>query len=334
MSVKITDVAKRAGVSVATVSRVMNGNYPVKEETKKNVLRAIEELNYIPNMQARELTLQKSQTIGVIVPSITNLYFSEVITGIESYLKENNYSLILSCSNNNAEEEKKCVENFISRNTAGIIIADPAKKNVAGRAFSKLGQHVPLVFINGNNASSNVSCVSNDEGSGTEAALDYLIEKHHHDILFVRGKESYSYDIKEEVYVKKMTECGRFNEDNIINVGPGNTQDIVENTTNKVYDVLKDTKCTAVFACNDLMAVGVLNACKKLKIKVPKDMAVMGFDNIVIGKYMEPPLTTVDQNMFLLGTNAAQLLIEKIKYDNKYSKKVILNNSIIKRGTV
>lgn len=334
MAVKITDVAREAGVSVATVSRVMNGNYPVKEETKKAVLKAIDELKYIPNMQARELTLQRSQTIGVIIPSITNLFFPEVVTGIESYLKQNNYSLILSCSNNNADEERKCIENFISRNTAGIIIADPAKKNVNSRTFAKLSEQIPLVYINGNNDSPNISCVSNDEGAGTYAALNYLMDKHHSDILFVRGKDSYSYDIKEEVYIKTMTERGSLSRENIINVGPGNSKDTVENTVKKMYDVLKKTKCTAVFACNDLMAVGVLNACKKLKLKVPRDMAVIGFDNIVLGKYMEPPLTTVDQNMFLLGTNAAQLLIEKIKCNNQYSKKVILNNSIVKRGTV
>lgn len=106
MKITIVEVAKKANVSVATVSRVMNGNYPVKTETRERVLQVIEELNYIPNMQARELTQQKSATIGVVVPSINNMFFPEVINGIESNLKTNSLSLLLACTNNSANEER------------------------------------------------------------------------------------------------------------------------------------------------------------------------------------------------------------------------------------
>src|SRR5471030_253492 len=115
MKITIVDVAKKANVSVATVSRVTSGNYPVKAETKKRVLEVIEELKYIPNMQARELTQQKSSTIGVVVPSINNMFFPEVINGIESILKLNSLSLVLACSNNH-EEERFCVNNLLYRN--------------------------------------------------------------------------------------------------------------------------------------------------------------------------------------------------------------------------
>ena len=133
MKITIVDVAKKANVSVATVSRVMNGNYPVKAETKKRVLEVVEELNYIPNMQARELTQQKSATIGVVVPSINNMFFPEVINGIESSLKLNSLSLILACSNNDAEEEKLCVNNLLSRNVSGIIVIDPNTDNIKSK---------------------------------------------------------------------------------------------------------------------------------------------------------------------------------------------------------
>lgn len=136
MKLTIVDVAKKANVSVATVSRVMNGNYPVKEETRKRVLEVIEELKYIPNMQARELTKQKSATIGVVVPSINNMFFPEVINGIESSLKANNLSLVLACSNNDSEEEKLCVNNLLSRNVSGIIVIDPNTENIKSKIFS------------------------------------------------------------------------------------------------------------------------------------------------------------------------------------------------------
>ena len=101
-----------------------------------------------------------------------------------------------------------------------------------------------------------------------------------------------------------------------------------------LFRSLKDYSFTAVFACNDLMAVGVLNACKKLGIKVPDELSIIGYDNIPLSKFVEPKLTTMDQNMFFLGANAAQLLVEKIDCNNKFSKRIILNNSLVERETV
>ncbi|EKQ51021.1 MULTISPECIES: LacI family DNA-binding transcriptional regulator [unclassified Clostridium] len=334
MKITIVDVAKKANVSVATVSRVMNGNYPVKEETRKKVLEVIEELKYIPNMQARELTQQKSATIGVVVPSINNMFFPEVINGIESSLKVNSLSLVLVCSNNDSEEEKTCINNLLSRNVSGIIVIDPSTENIKAKFYHNIAKQTPLVFVNGHSVSNNISSVVNDEAMGASMALNHLIENNHKDILFVRGRDSYSYDIKEKVYKETMEELRNYNAKNIINIGNGNSSDTVDNTVNIFLDVLKKSSATAVFACNDLMAVGVLNACKKLNINVPKKLSIIGFDNIDLSKFVEPKLTTIDQNMFLLGSNAASLLIEKIEYDNLHSKRIILMNSLIERETV
>lgn len=334
MKLTIVDVAKKANVSVATVSRVMNGNYPVKEETKKRVLEVIQELNYIPNMQARELTMQKSATIGVIVPSINNMFFPEVINGIESSLKLSSLSLVLACSNNDKEEEKLCVNNLLSRNVSGIIVIDPNTENIKSKFYHNISKQTPLVFVNGHSISTNISSVINDEAAGASIALNHLLENNHKEILFVRGKDSYSYDIKEKVYREIMTDLNNFKPENIINIGNGNSSETVDNTINLFIDILKTSSATAVFACNDLMAVGVLNACKKLNLNVPNDLSIIGFDNIDLSKFVEPKLTTIDQNMFLLGTNAATLLLEKIEYDNSYSKRIILVNSLIERDTV
>jgi len=334
MKLTIVEVAKKANVSVATVSRVMNGNYPVKAETKKRVLEVIQELNYIPNMQARELTQKRSATIGVVVPSINNMFFPEVITGIENSLKLNSLSLVLACSNNDKEDEKLCVNNLLSRNVSGIIVIDPNTDNIKSKFYTNISKETPFVFVNGHSVSSNISSVVNDEAMGAGMALNYLLENNHKDILFVRGKDSYSYDIKENVYTKTMEKLNCFKPENIINIGNGNSSETVDNTINIFLDILKNSSSTAVFACNDLMAVGVLNACKKLNIDVPNDLSIIGYDNIDLGKFVEPKLTTIDQNMFLLGTNAATLLLEKIEFDNSYSKRIILVNSLIERDTV
>ncbi|WP_294392805.1 LacI family DNA-binding transcriptional regulator [uncultured Clostridium sp.] len=334
MKITIQDVAKKANVSVATVSRVMNGNYPVKAETRETVLKVIKELNYIPNMQARELTKQKSTTIGVVVPSITNMFFTELVNGIENELKSNSLSIILACTHGDESEEQKCINSLIARNVSGIIVAGPSTDNIKAKFYDTISHKIPLVFINSDYIDSNISYVSNDEASGAKTALKYLLDNNHKNILFVRGKDSYSYDIKEKVYKEVMNEIGRFDSSKVINIGNGNTSDTVDDTMNIFLDILKDYSFTAVFACNDLMAVGVLNACKKLGIKVPNELSIIGYDNIPLSKFVEPKLTTVDQNMFFLGANAAQLLIEKINCDNKFSKRIILNNSLVERETV
>ncbi|MBE6070636.1 MAG: LacI family transcriptional regulator [Clostridium butyricum] len=334
MKVTIQEVAQKANVSVATVSRVMNGNYPVKAETRETVLKAIDELNYIPNMQARELTQKKSNTIGVVVPSINNMFFPEVINGIESHFKQNSLSIILTCTDNNPEEEKACINNLISRNVSGIIVIGPTSDTIKSKFYKNISVKIPLVFINSEFVDSNISYISNDEAFGAEIALNYLIEHNHKDILFVRGKDTYSYTVKENVYKKIMTQLDNFNYENIINIGNGNSNKTVDNTINMFLEILPTSSATAVFACNDLMAVGVLNACKKLGKRVPDDISIIGYDNISLSQFIEPKLTTMDQNMFLLGTNAAILLIEKIECENKYSKRIILNNSLIERDTV
>lgn len=334
MKVTIAEVAERAKVSVATVSRVMNGNYPVKAETKESVLKAIKELKYIPNIQARELTQQKSSIIGVVVPSISNMFFPTVIDGIDSAIKSNSLSFILCCTNDDKNEEIKYVRELISRNVSGIIVISPNLENMNSKFYNDIGNQVPIVFVNGSSTSPNVSTVYNDEAIGARIALDYLLENNHKDILFIRGTNSYSYDVKEECYTEFMKNIDNFKEENIINIGSGNSSETVSNTTSILLDILQSTKATAIFACNDLMGVGAINACKRLNINVPKDMSIIGFDNIELCKIIEPNLTTIDQNMSLLGENAASLLLEKINTNNEYSKNIILNNTLIKRDTV
>lgn len=334
MKVTIKDVARKANCSVATISRVMNGNYPVKEETRQKVLKAIEALNYIPNMQAKELTKRTSNTIGIVSPSIDNMFFSEVIDGIQKEFKSSYYSIILTCSNNDSEEELSCINNLISRNVAGIIVIDPSTKNIKSKLYDNISNNIPLVFINGFYPTENISSVSNNEAEGASIALNYLIEKNHKDILFIRGKNSFSYDVKEAVYVKKMKELQAFSEENIINIGDGNSKDTVDITAESLTPILESTKATAIFCCNDLMAVGVLNACKKLKIKVPNQLSIIGFDNIDLSRYVEPKITTIDQNMFILGSKAANLLAEKIQSNNKFNKRITLNNKLVERNTV
>lgn len=334
MKVTIVEVAKLAEVSVATVSRVINDNYPVNKKTKARVLKAIDELKFVPNVQAQEVKRRKSKTIGVIVPSVDNMYFPEVVHGIERELMNSSYSLLITFSKNNKEKEQDCVRNLIGRNVAGIIIVDASTANVDNHFFEEFVKNTPIVFINGDPSQNDFSFVMSDEEKGTIEALTYLWECGHHHVFFVRGDNSYSYDIKEQTYREFYREKEVNIDGNIISVGEGNSSDVIEFTTDKFMDLLATKKCSAAFCCNDLMALGVVNACKKSAVLIPREFSVIGFDNVILSKYTDPKLTTVDQHMHQLGVNAAQLVLENISTVSNLNKKIVLNTSLIKRETV
>ncbi len=330
-SATIVDVAKVAGVSVATVSRVVNGNYPVKPETRERVREAIAELHYVPNVQARELNTRKSSTIGVVVPGLYNMFFAEVIDGIEESVRKDDFSLLLNCAKNDPQQEMNCIKTLVSRNVSGIIVISPNTVNIRENFYRELVKRIPLVFINGYHLIRGVSYVANDEKLGSRQALDYLYSLNHRRIMFVRGTNSDSYSIKEEEYRQWMKEKKLVANSCVINIGEGNSIDTVDSTMNKLLTELPLYEPTAIFCCNDLMGVGAINACKRLGKKVPEDISVMGYDNISLSRLVEPKLTTMDQNMFQLGSNAASLLIEKIQ--GGQSKRITLDNVLIKRDS-
>lgn len=327
----IVDVARAAGVSVATVSRVVNGNYPVKTETKEKVKAAISSLNYVPNVQARELNTRKSSTIGVVVPGLHNMFFAEVIDGIEDAVRQDGFSFLLSCAKNDPVQEMQAINALVARNVSGIIVISPNTKNISESFYEELVERVPLVFINGYHRIKGVSYVGNDEQLGSRVALDYLAELEHEQILFVRGANSDSYDIKEETYRAFMEKRGNFQEEYILNIGEGNGVETVDDTMDTLLQQLPALQPTAIFCCNDLMAVGALNACKRLGLAVPRDISIMGYDNIALSRLVEPKITTMDQNMFQLGESAARLLIENIR--GGQSKRILLDNVLIPRET-
>ena len=328
----IVDVAKEAGVSVATVSRVVNGNYPVKPETKVAVSAAIEKLHYVPNVQARELNQRRSTTIGVVVPSLYNMFFAEVIDGIEEAVRKDKYSLLLNCAQNDPEQEQACIRALVARNVAGLIVISPNTRNMQEEFYRRLAERTPLVFINGYHEVEGASYVSNDEAGGMRTALTSLKKLGHEKILLVRGSHSDSYEVKERVYRNFMAEQGCLDEKMILDIGEGNSVDTVDNTADYLLVRIPEVKPTAICCCNDLMAVGALNACNLLDLDVPKDVSVMGFDNVSLSRYVVPKLTTMDQNMFQLGENAASLVVEKIRYGR--SKKIVLGNVLIERESV
>lgn len=334
MKVTIEDVAKEAGVSITTVSRVINNNYPVKDETRKRVEEAIAKLNFHPNILARGLINQKTDTVGIIVPSNTNQFFPIVVKGIDSVLRKKGYTIYLCDSDNSEDEEIRYVKSLLSRVVDGIIVIDPQTSNMKNGFYERISKEVPLVCINGYNDGIDCNFILNNEETGAVEAMEYLISLGHRKIAFVRGEKSYSYDLKERVYNEVLDKHGYGEYKKIINVGYGNKYNTVDATMEAIQQVLNNyNPPTAFFACNDIMALGVLNACKRSGLNIPEDISVVGFDNIIASNLTEPKITTVDQNMYALGESAAQMLLKHINKNTNKSERIVLNTKLIIRDS-
>ncbi|WP_315116310.1 LacI family DNA-binding transcriptional regulator [uncultured Clostridium sp.] len=331
MTVTIKEVAKEAGVSITTVSRVLNNNYPVKEETRIRIEKAIEKLNYKPNIMARSLITKRSSVIGVVVPGITNLFFPTIVESIESLTNKEGYSISLCNTGGDEGKERNLIEELMAKRVDGIIIIDPTVDNLNSGYLGNISKTLPLVIVNGCSDGYDCNFVSYDEKAGTMEAFRYLRNLGHEKIAFVRGSKSYSYDIKEKIYLDIIKE-DKLKYKEILNVGMGNTIEVVKNTKEKIKTLmLSKSRPTAIFACNDLMAVGVINACNELKLTVPKDLSVMGFDNTLLAFVSHPRLTSVDLNMKEIGKRAALEILDIIDKDNKTKKTIIMDTSLIIR---
>lgn len=328
--ITIQDVADVAGVSITTVSRVMNNNYPVAEKTRKKVEKAIKDLGFRPNLLARSLIQHSTKTIGILTPSLENLFFSEVIKGIDGVIGGKGYTSFLCNTEGNPEREKELIASLTNRQVDGIIMIDPRRDHVASGYFETLDSEVPLVLINGPSRGVQCNYVLNDAEAGVLEALKHFQEQGISDIAFLRGKKSHSYDIKEEVYNHYMAEHDL--PSRVVAIGDGNDAYTVERAKEAVMALLEQAdRPRAILACNDWMAVGALNAAKALDIQVPKALRIIGFDNTIIAQITEPKLSTVDQQMTKLGELAARRLHRIMTKDDTEKQKIYLATQLIIR---
>lgn len=268
----------------------------------------------------------------MIVPSITNMYFTEIVEAIEKYIRKEGYDIFLNITSAISEIERDVVNKALDRYVDGIIVIDPQTENLKSGFYNEVIKSVPVVFINGYHEDIDLSFVITNEGKGFLEALEFLNRKGHRNIIFVRGENSYSYDIKEEMYREFIKNIG--GRELIVSVNEGNSIDVVENTKNSIIDLSQSVKLgvdyTAFISCNDLMAVGILNACNEMGVEVPDEVSVIGFDNIILSQMTSPKLSTVDQNMKQLGKKAAELILGYIE-DGYVVEKIEIGTKLIIR---
>lgn len=287
----------------------------------------------MPNEIARSLILKSSSTIGIIVPGITNLFFPTIVEEINRVLMNDGYTMSLYSTEGNPDIEKRVITSIISNNIGGIIAIDPSIENLDKGYFHEVSKKIPMIIINGNTDRYDCNFISYDEEAGAKEAFQYLLNLGHTRISFIRGDRSLSYDLKERIY-QDFLKDNKLEFENIINVGRGNSIEVIENTENICGELLKNQDLgTAVFACNDLMAVGVVNACTKLNLRVPQHISVVGFDNTLLSSINHPRITTVDLQMKTIGHDSAMQIIEMIKRKTTKLDKRVYKTKLIVRDS-
>lgn len=269
-------------------------------------------------------------TIGAVVPSLDNLFFASVIDGIEAYARNNAYSLLLRCAQNDPEREMACITEYIYNKAAGVIVISPNTENLRQSLYEDLAMTIPMAFINAYHHIEGACYVANDEAAGARKALNYLYGLGHRRLMLVRGGLSDSYEIKERAFHQFLQENG-LAQGSVLNIGNGNSADTVEATVEQLLPRLQNSRPTAILCCNDLMGLGAVNACKRPGLRVPEDISVIGYDNTPPAKYVEPNLTTMDQNMYELGHKAAEAIIHQIKTGE--TQDITLENKLIERDS-
>ncbi|WP_226527212.1 LacI family DNA-binding transcriptional regulator [Metabacillus niabensis] len=310
----IKDIAKAAGVSVTTVSRAINGYSDVSEKTRQKIMKLVKELNYSPNTLARGLVMNKSKTIGLLVSGLNResekdqITFS-VLSGINECASELDYDLVLFNTNSTKQREKTYTQLCRERRVDGAIIQgiktdDPYLQEV-------VNSDIPCVLIDYPIQSENVGHVTTDNKLGAKKAVNHLIELGHKNIAMINGhSKAFVSKIRLEGYMEALQEAGlSYKKEWVVN-------GMFEEETGKEQAIKllkKHPEITAIFSASDLMALGILEGAKEIGRKVPEDLSVVGYDDILLAGYSNPPLTTISQNIFQLGYQAANLLIKMLE---------------------
>lgn len=318
---KIHDVAKRANVSIATVSRVLNSSdHKVSAKTAEKVRRAVEELDYRPNAVARALQINKTMTVGVIIPDISNHYYAEIVRGIQEEADKEGYNIILQNTDRSQKRIVRSINLLREKVVDGIIFSGGIINGY--EPLSVLQEFRERVVVIGRH-DVNFPAVMVDNISGASQAVQHLIDLGHTRIGFIGwANSSTTATDRLSGYKSALAQnrC-RFDED-LVREGTLTPR----SGYNEAKKLLSGQKApTAIFAANDQMAFGVIHAAMEFGLKVPEDLAVVGFDDIPMSSFFVPPLTTVRIPMCLLGTSSMRALINLIS--GKKSSRIRLHKT-------
>lgn len=335
MAVTIEDIAKEAGVSISTVSRVINNTKAVSPELRERVNEVIQRRNFKPNSLARGLITNKTNIIGIVVPDISNLIFGSLTKGINEVCQQNDYFLIVCESEGKFEKEIELLEILEEKKIEGVLFAGVDVNQSLIQELKNKSYPIVLVTQEASDGKYHFNTVVHDNIQATYDAVSFLIENGHEKVAFIGGpKNDYSsgqkrlngYLLALEKYNIEVPESYIEHGDFSIESGYTSMKKIYEENYNLP---------TAVMVCNDVMAIGAIRYLKSANIHVPNDISVMGFDDSEYAKYFTPELTTVRISYFDEGVQAANTLFDIINNSNRAIPNVqYINHKIIRRNTV
>jgi len=326
----IKDIANKTGLGLATISKYLNGGN-VLEKNKIAIEKAIKELDYTVNEFARSLKTSKSKTVGVIIPELSNIFVTSIITVIEDILRNNGYSIIVTDCRTDESLERDVVNFMMSKRVDGIICMPVSK---SGKFLKQATDaKIPIILIDRMLDDIDTDVVMVDNISASERAISHLVENGHKEIGIVVGpneiftSQERLKGYKEALNRKKI----KVNEDNIVF-----SNYTVQGGYESLKQLVKKNKdMTAVFMTNYEMTLGAIIAINELGIKIPEDISFIGFDNLQLSRIVKPKLSIVDQPLEDIGKNAASLMLKRLGEDkSKAKKKIQLMTTLIERDSV
>jgi len=313
MPVTLADLAKAAGVSISTVSRALtNSSHPVNEKTRQRILQLAHELGYEPNLLARGLRGERTFTVGVIVDNISSPFAAPIVRGIQDELKPANYSIIVANSDWDPVVEAESVRAFIARPVDGIIFVDTWLHSANE---PPLPSEKPYVFVNRLFGAADYNCIGPDDRYGARLATEHLAQLGHRRIAFVNGPKGWEASVNRLAgYRDALAAYGLPFDPSLVRWGTWEVRDGYRAA--REFMTLTDPP-TAIFAGNDFMAIGAIYALQDAGLRVPEDVAVVGYDDREVASLVRPALTTVTMPCYEMGQAAARLLLSWLGYQEK-----------------
>lgn len=324
----IRDVAKEAGVSVATVSRFLNSNGYISEKAEKKVKEVMERLEYQPNEIARGLAKKKTRTIALIIPDITNPFFPELVVAIEKEAKSKGYSIILVNTQEDELQGNYFWAQLQNRYVDGFILASFQFNEKVLKGIEKL--HIPFVRIDRAAADDTENSIGLDNYKGARIAVEHLIEVGCKKIAHISGPDSFPPSVERKRGYVEAVSSSLTGTSTIVYEGDF-TLESGKILTEKLMTEHEDVD--GIFLANDLMAIGCLKALKLLNVQVPKDVAIIGFDGIKLTEMVEPEISTVEQPIYEIGVAATTKLIHKIENNGPALQTKALDVHLVKRAS-
>ncbi|MBD2494530.1 LacI family DNA-binding transcriptional regulator [Nostoc sp. FACHB-280] len=331
--ISIEDIARKAGVSHSTVSRALRDSPLISSKVREEIKRLAQEMNYVPNAIAQSLQNQRTYTVGVIVTSIADPFFGELVEGIEQVARLAGLNVLLNASHGDFEQEIAAIENFHYRRVDGILVADSRIGKNHNKQLTQLTVPTVLINIDTEDHNETFHSVAIDDRFGGCVAVEHLLDLGHTRIGYLGvGDGSKADQQRLEGYHLALSQAELPSNQDWVAIPQRDSQTISDFDIGKqLLPQLVAAGVTGIFCYNDMVAVGALLACKELGISVPQDLSLVGFDNIALASYITPPLTTVSQRMVEMGELAMTMLLDL--FEEKAVNNILLSPFLVKRGT-